>query len=135
MSLCNQENKGKNKPMEAYIIMLHLVFTKKAKFTDIRDLLLWDQWKQSEAIRIIAYINQRIIKLSNEWDEEIPRINAFMLNRHGKHTSYVCREIFNLPDDGTQPTPEQSNAYAESIENYTKWDLVLEVFRKEAMGN
>lgn len=134
MSLCNQEIKGKNKPMEACIVMLHLVFKKKSTFTDIRDLLLWDQWKQSEAIRIIAYINQRIIKLSDEWNEEVPHINAFMLDRHGKHTSYVCREIFNLPDDGTQPTSQQSKEYAEFIENYPKWNLVLEVFRKEAMG-
>lgn len=133
MSICNQEIIGNNKPMEAYVVMLHLVFTKEATFTDIRDLLLWDQWKQSEAIRIIAYINQRILKLSDEWDEEVPRINAFMLDRHGKHTSYVCREIFNLPDDGNQPTSEQSNAYKKFIENYPKWDLVLEVFREEAM--
>lgn len=120
-----------NKPMEAYIVMLHLVSQKSAKFTDIRYLSFWDKWKHSEAIRVMAHINQRLLKLSEEWDEEIPHINAFMFDKDGRCTSYVVENIFKLAE-GSQPTPRQIAEYADAIYSYDKWDEVLDVFRQEA---
>ena len=123
---------GQNrKPMEAYVVMLHLVSQKRAKFTDIRDLLFWDVWKQAEAIRVMAHINHRLLDLSEEWGEEIPRINAFMFEKEGFCTSYVCENIFKT-EQGNQPTPRQIAEYADAIYFYDKWDKVLDVFREEA---
>ena len=119
------------KPMEAYVVLLHLVSQKSAKFTDIRDLLFWDVWKQSEAIRVMAHINHRLLDLSEEWGEEIPRINAFMFEKEGFCTSYVCENIFKT-ENGNQPTPRQIAEYADFIYSYDKWDKVLGVFRQEA---
>lgn len=119
-------------PTEAYSVMLHLVSHKTAQFTDIQVLSFWDQWKQSEAIRIMAHINHRLLELSNEWGEDIPRINTFMFNRKGMCTSYVCQDVFRLPE-GEQPTPRQIAEYAKTIYTYPKWDKVLEVFRQEAL--
>ena len=119
------------KPMEAYVVLLHLVSQKSAKFTDIRDLLFWDVWKQSEAIRVMAHINHRLLDLSEEGGEEIPRINAFMFEKEGFCTSYVCENIFKT-ENGNQPTPRQITEYADFIYSYDKWDKVLGVFRQEA---
>lgn len=125
-----QTSHGK-KPMEAYVIMLHLVSQKTAQFTDIRDLLFWDVWKQAEAIQIMAHINHRLLDLSEEWGEEIPRINAFMFEKEGICTSYVCQNIFTL-EQGNQPTPRQIAEYADATYSYGRWDKVLDVFRREA---
>ena len=123
---------GQNrKPMEAYVVMLHLVSQKRAKFTDIRDLLFWDVWKQAEAIRVMAHINHRLLDLSEEWGEEIPRINTFMFEKEGFCTSYVCENIFKT-EQGNQPRPRQIAEYADAIYFYDKWDKVLDVFRQEA---
>ena len=119
--------------MEAYIVLLHLVSQGWAKFTDIRDLLGWDVWKQSEAQRVIAHINHKILSLSEAWDEEIPRVNAFMFDRFGKCTSYVCEEIFGC-DDGQQPSARQIVEHTKKIAAYPNWDKVLEVFREAAFS-
>ena len=50
--------------MEAYIVLLHLVSQGWATFRDIRHLIGWEVWKQSEAQRIIAHVNQKILALS-----------------------------------------------------------------------
>ena len=50
--------------MEAYIVLLHLVSQGWATFRDIRHLVGWDVWKQSEAQRMIVHINQKILALS-----------------------------------------------------------------------
>lgn len=121
-----------NKPVEAYIVMLYLVCHKSGQFTDIQALSFWDQWKQSEAIRVMAHINHRLLELSNEWGEDIPHINAFMFYGNGMCSSYVCKHIFQLPE-GEQPTHRQIAEYAKAIHTYPKWDKVLEVFRKEAL--
>ena len=52
--------------MEAYIVLLHQGW---ATFTDIRDLVGWDVWKQSEAQRIVAHINNRLLSCP-EYGEE-----------------------------------------------------------------
>ena len=117
--------------MEAYIVLLHLVSQGWATFTDIRDLVGWDIWKQSEAQRIVAHINKKLPALSKEWGEEIPHINAFVFNRFGKCTSYICENVFDC-DDEKQPSPLQIAEYAKKIASYENWDKVLEVFRDEA---
>ena len=121
-----------NKPVEAYIVMLYLVSHKSGQFTDIQALSFWDQWKQSEAIRVMAHINHRLSELSNEWGEDIPHINAFMFYGDGTCSTYVCEHIFKLPE-GEQPTPRQIAEYAKAIYTYPKWDKILEVFRQEAL--
>ena len=119
--------------MEAYIVLLHLVSQGWATFSDIRDLLGWEIFKQAEARRIVAHINSKLPALSEEWGEDIPRINAFMFNRHGKCTSYICTEVFDC-DNGEQPAPLQIAEYAKKIATYGNWDKVLEAFRKDAFG-
>ena len=120
--------------MEAYIVLLHLVSQGWATFSDIRHLVGWDVWKQSEAQRIIAHVNQKILALSEAWDEDIPRINAFMFDRHGKCTSYVCENIFG-GDEWQQPSPREIAEHAKKIATYENWDKVAEVFRKDAFSD
>lgn len=120
--------------MEAYIVLLHLLSQGWATFSDIRHLVGWDVWKQSEAQRIIAHVNQKILTLSETWGEDIPHINAFMFDRFGKCTSYVSEIIFDC-DEGQQPTPFQIAEYAKEIATYENWDKVLEVFRKDAFSD
>ena len=119
--------------MEAYIVLLHLVSQGWATFSDIRHLVGWDVWKRSEAQRIIAHINHKILALSEVWDEDIPRINAFMFDRHGKCSDYVCAEIFGC-EEGQQPSPFQIAEYAKKIATYENWDKVVEAFRKDAFS-
>ena len=121
-----------NYPVEAYSVMLHLVCHKTAQFTDIQVLCFWDQWKRSEAGRVMAHINHRLTELSNEWGEDIPHINVFMFHKNGTCSKYVCEHIFKLPE-GQQPAPRQVAEYAKIIYTYPKWNKVLEVFRQEAL--
>ena len=121
-----------NKHVEAYIVMLHLVSHKSGQFTDIQTLSFWDQWKMAEAIRVMAHIHYRLLALSEEWGEDIPHINVFMFDRNGMCTTYVCQDVFKLPE-GEQPTARQIAEYAKAIYTYPKWDKVLEVFRQEAL--
>ena len=117
--------------MEAYIVLLHLVSQGWANFKDIEYLLGWDGWDREEAIDIVAHINHRILDLSEAWDEDIPRINAFVFKDGGKWTSYPCKEIFKC-DKNEQPSPRQVVEYAQKVAAYENWDKVLEVFREEA---
>lgn len=117
--------------MEAYLVLLHLLSQGWATFSDIRHLVGWDVWKRSEAQRIIAHINQKILDLSKAWDEDIPRINAFMFESPGKCSEYVCREIL-VCNYETQPTPLQIAEMAKKIATYENWDQVIETFRKDA---
>lgn len=119
--------------MEAYIVLFHLVSQGWATFSDIRHLVGWDVWKRSEAQRIIAHVNQKILDLSETWDEDIPRINAFMFESPGICSKYVCLEIFGC-DYEAQPTPFQIAEYAKKIATYENWDQVVEAFRKDAFS-
>ena len=120
--------------MEAYIVLFHLVSQGWATFSDIRDLLGWEIFKGAEARRIVAHINSKLPALSEEWDEDIPHINAFMFNRYGKCTSYICAEVFDC-DEGEQPSPRQIAEYAKNIATYDNWDKVVEAFRKDAFSD
>ena len=117
--------------MEAYIVLLHLVSQGWATFTDIRDLLGWKIFKMGVAFNIVAHINEKLPALSKEWGEEIPHINAFVFNKDGGCSGYICANIFGC-DDGEQPSPLQIAEYAKKIATYPNWDKVLEVFRDEA---
>ena len=118
--------------MEAYIVLLHLVSQGWANFADIRDLLGWDIFKMGVALSIIAYINEKLIALSEEWGEDVPRMNAFMFRTDsGECSPYICANVFDC-DDGEQPSPRQIAQYAKKIASYENWDKVLEVFRDEA---
>ena len=116
--------------MEAYIVLLHLVSQGHANFTDIQYLLGWDEFQRGPALDILVHINERLPDLSSEWSEEIPHINAFVFDRHGKCTSYVCNNIFDCGEE--QPSSQQITEYAKKIAAYPNWNKVLEVFRQEA---
>ena len=120
--------------MEAYIVLLHLVSQGWAVFRDIQYLLGWDVWNRFGAKDIIAHINHKILDLSEAWDEDIPRINAFMFESPGKCSKYVCPEIFGC-DYEAQPTPFQIAEYAKKIATYENWDKVVEAFRKDAFSD
>ena len=75
----------------------------------------------------MSHVNQKILDLSEAWDEDIPRINAFMFEGIGICTSYVCPEIWEC-EEGQQPTRFQIAEYAKKIATYENWDKVLEVF-------
>ena len=64
-------------------------------------------------------------------EEDIPLINAFVFDRFGKCSSYVCENIFGC-DEGQQPSPRQIVEHAKKIATYPNWNKVLEVFRNEA---
>ena len=120
--------------MEAYIVLLHLVSQGWANFSDIRDLLGWERYKMAEAQRIIAHINNKLPKLSAEWEEDIPHINAFMfITGSGECSSYICENVFGC-DEGEQPSPRQIAEYAKKIATYENWDKVVEAFRKDAFS-
>ena len=83
----------------------------------------------ADAIRVAAHINRRLLELSKEWNENIPCINAFIFDRNGMCTDYICKEVFRTAGEQEQPTPMQIAEYAKAIHSYPKWDKVLEVFR------
>ena len=117
--------------MEAYIVLLHLLSQGWAKFSDIRDLLGWDFFKMGVAISIIGHIDSKLSSLSEEWEEDVPHINAFMfLTDSGECSDYICDTVFGHP--GEQPSPREVAQYAKKIAAYPNWDKVLEVFRNEA---
>ena len=119
--------------MEAYIVLLHLVSQGWATFSDIRDLLGWERYRNGHGQSIIAHINNKLSTLSEEWGEEVPHINAFMFNRHGGCSAYICAEVFDC-DEGQQPSPRQVAEYAKKIATYENWDKVVEAFRKDAFS-
>ena len=120
-----------NTPMEAYIMMLHLVSQKWAYLTDIKDLLFWEKFELSGAVKVLEYINDKITELSDEWGEVIPFINMFVFKKEGSATTWVCEHFFDK-DYEKQPTPQQIAEYAAKIGAYENWDNVLKQFRKEA---
>ena len=82
--------------MEAYIVLLHLVSQGWATFSDIRDLLGWERYRQGHGQSVIAHINNKLPTLSEEWGEEVPHINAFMFNRYGECSAYICTRFLGV---------------------------------------
>ena len=121
--------------MEAYIVLLHLVSQGWATFSDIRDLLGWERYRQGHGQSIIAYINEKLPELSKKWGGEVPHINAFMfITDSGECSSYICENVFGC-DEGEQPSPRQVAEYAKKIATYENWDKVVEAFRKDAFSD
>ena len=121
--------------MQAYLVLLHLVSQGWATFPDMREILGWEEpgFRRGQARHIVAHINQKLIQLSEEWGEPIPRINAFLFYKDGTCTDYICENIFGC-DEGQQPSPRQIADLAKKIATYENWDQVIETFRKDAFG-
>ena len=79
----------------------------------------------------VAHINHMIMCLSEQWGEDIPRINAFVFTKETKCTSYVCKNVFGKDED-VQPDPKEIAELAAKIAAYTKWDKIVEILRREA---
>lgn len=117
--------------MNAYVIMLHLRSQGWTKTTEIWKLLGWDQYYNAMAQRSFGHINAMIMYLSEQWGEDIPRINAFVFTKEGKCTSYVCEHVFGKDKD-KQPCPKEIAEHAAKIAAYPKWDKIVEILRREA---
>ena len=95
--------------MEAYIVLLHLVSQGWANFADIRDLLGWDIFKMGVALSIIAYINEKLIALSEEWGEDVPHINAFMFRTDSGECSTSVRTFLIVMTGSSHPRAKLRN--------------------------
>ena len=117
--------------MDAYIIMLHLRSQGWTNTTEISKLLGWGRYFSEKARHRYAYINHMIIYLSEQWNEDIPRINAFIFKKQGKCMDYPRKYIFGK-DNGEQPTSKEIAELAAKIAAYPKWDKITEILRREA---
>lgn len=115
--------------MNAYVIMLHLRSQGWTNTAEIWKLLGWDQFYNGMAQRSYGHINQMLMYLSEQWGEDIPRINAFVFSHETECTDYICGEVFGTSGADEQPRPKE---LAAKIAAYPKWDKIVEVFRREA---
>lgn len=124
----------RDREMEVYIVLLHLVSRKRMTFKDIPKLLGWEELErgfyQGKSQAVLHHIYQGIEVLRDEWKEEIPFINAFVFREDGNCTSWICETVFK--DREKQPTARQLAEYAFEIATYENWDKVLAVFRDAA---
>ena len=117
--------------MDAYIIMLHLRSQGWTNFTEVRKLLGWKKFYIAMAVHRVGHINNMIMYLSEQWAEDIPRINAFVFTKETKCTPYICKAIFGK-DNGEQPNPKEIAEHAAKIAAYPNWDEIVEILRREA---
>ena len=82
---------------------------------------------------IVGRINRTIERLREEWEEDIPKMNAFVFRTDNTCTSYIVENVFGK-DEGEQPSPKEIAAHAAAIAAYDKWDKVIEVLRQEAFN-
>ena len=68
-----------NKPMHAYVVLLHLVSQGYTNFVEMRKVLCRES-QGTYYISILAYIVNGIDRLSEEWGEEIPPITVLVFN-------------------------------------------------------
>ena len=118
--------------MHAYVIMLHLRSQGWTNFTEIRKLLGWKRFKQAVAIDSVGHINHTIMYLSEQWGEDIPRINAFVFTGVTESTDYICKNVFGTSGKEEQPRSKEIAAHAGKIAAYPKWDKIVEILRREA---
>ena len=123
-----------NLPMHRYVTMLHLIAVKKSDFFELRDLLCIKMERGFPGTYLSTHVLGGIIKviegISKEWDEDIPLPNAFVFDRYGEFTSYICKYVFD--DKNHQPDEQVADEYFERVLSYPRWDEVLQVFRKKA---
>ena len=117
-----------NLRMKAYIVLLHLCSQKWMYYDDLIKLFQWKSRQPNHATGIFGYLNHRLKRLGDEWEEGIPIINALAFLKNGNCTDYIRDNVFG----GKQPSPQEVAKYAAAIASYDKWDEVLEVFREEA---
>ena len=73
-----------------------------------------------------------LMYLSEQWGEDISRINAFVFSHKTECTDYICREVFGTSGADEQPRPKEIAEHAAKIAAYPKWDKIVEIFRREA---
>ena len=117
--------------LDAYIIMLHLRSQGWTNFTEILKLLSWERFYGEMARQRVGHINAMLMYLSEQWGEDIPRINAFVFTGVTKCTSYVCKNVFDK-DENVQPDPKEIAEHAAKSAAYPKWDEIVEILRREA---
>ena len=118
--------------MGAYIIMLHLRSRGWIKTSEIWKLLGWKQYLSAMAQDRFGHIDKMISYLSEQWGEDIPRINAFVFTREGKCTDYICKHVFGTSGEEEQPASKEIAELAVKIAAYPKWDKIVEILRREA---
>lgn len=118
--------------MGAYIILLHLRSRGWIKTSEIWKLLGWNQYLSVMAQDRFGHINEMIMYLSEQWNEDIPRINAFVFTKAGKCTDYVCKHVFGTSGEKEQPGPKEIAEYAAKIAAYPNWDKIVEYLRRDA---
>ena len=118
--------------MDAYVIMLHLRSQGWTNTAEIWKLLGWDQFYNGMAQHRVAHIDRMIMYLSEQWGEDIPRINAFVFSRETKCTDYICKAVFGTSGEEEQPYPKEIAEHAAKIAAYPKWNEIVEIFRREA---
>ena len=118
--------------MDAYIIMLHLRSQGWTNFTEIRKLLGWERFYGEMARHRVGHINAMIMYLSEQWGEDIPRINAFVFTGVTESTDYICKNVFGTSGKEEQPRSKEIAAHAAKIAAYPKWDKIVEILRREA---
>ena len=123
-----------NTPMSAYIVFRHLVSQRQMYFSEFTELLGWSSWQYGNAMSIIEHIYQKLQELQDEWGEDIPDINAFVLIGTGKFSSWVCEYVFEVEDEEGQPSAQQVAELRASVETYDNWDRVVEAFREDAFS-
>ena len=123
-----------NTPMSAYIVFRHLVSQRQMYFSEFTKLLGWSSWQYGNAMSIIEHIYQKLQELQDEWGEDIPDINAFVLTGTGKFSSWVCEYVFEVEDEEDQPSAQQVAELRASVETYDNWDRVVEAFREDAFS-
>ncbi|MDE0088436.1 MAG: hypothetical protein OXU23_22125 [Candidatus Poribacteria bacterium] len=116
-----------NTKREMYITLLHLVHQKRSTYKELLTLL--DRGPGHHlANNILGGIHRKIEKLENEWDDEIPKINALVFETDDNDTEvspWVVTNVFN----GIRPNKEQVHEYACRVKTYGKWNEVLEAFK------
>lgn len=129
----NKPETTANVKRHAYIIMLHLRSQGWTNFTEMLKLFGWKNMKMGLAINSVAYINDSIDYLREEWSEkDIPKMNAFAFSKETKCTDYICKTVFGTSGENDQPDPKEIAEYVVKIAAYPKWDQVVEFFRREA---
>ena len=128
----DKPNPSREIKMGAYVILLHLRSQGWTNTSEIWKLLGWKQYLSAMAQDRFGHIDKMIMYLSEQWGEDIPRINAFVFSGETKCTDYICKNVFGTSGEKEQPPPKKIAEYAAKIAAYPKWDKIVEILRREA---